>query len=134
MFTAIKVWASGLLARLREFWPVRFYLNILGAVDHLGNAVLLGDYRETISSRMGKHVRDGTCRPCTIICGILSTIWLDPKHCQNAIDSSVGYATGNNGSTIRTAKEKGAAATIAILGLLAFWQWDIVWDWIGVLM
>jgi len=68
------------------------YLKNIGiAVDQLFNALLAGDPDETLSSRMGKAVRDGRCRLCEPICRLLDRI--DPRpgrHCLMAIEEDEG--------------------------------------------
>lgn len=57
----------------------RFWL----ALDILLNVVLGGDV-ETMSSRMGRKIRDGRrCAVCSAICWLLSRFW--PSHCVNNI-------------------------------------------------
>lgn len=60
--------------------------NIISALDRLINALLGGDYRETLSSRMGKHLPG--CRLCLFICRLLNRI--DPNHCIKYEDQTVG--------------------------------------------
>mgnify|MGYP003386314013 CR=1 FL=1 len=72
----------------------RYAVSVLFAIDCLANtALLLGDYREAISSRIGKaHDRDVTW--------ILPAMWLinilfwplegNLNHCTNAIQWDVG--------------------------------------------
>lgn len=71
---------------------VLYIRNILYAVircaDIICNAILLGDPRETISSRMGKYVaKKRGFIPCKI-CALLNKI--DPNHCISSIDDDVG--------------------------------------------
>lgn len=73
---------SALAAAQRWGW------NVLIAVDQLGNALLGGDPDETLSSRMGKAIRDGRCRLCRPVCWLLNRI--DPGHCQNSIEADEG--------------------------------------------
>ena len=57
-------------------------------IDIFINTIFGGDYRETISSRMGKYVaRKSGWLPCKI-CKLLNLI--DPSHCVNSIDPNVG--------------------------------------------
>ena len=71
------------------FEAVKRYLwNIVRAKDQLLNAYLAGDPRETLSSRMGKAVKRGDCRPCYWVCRALSLI--DSRHCERSIDPTVG--------------------------------------------
>jgi hypothetical protein len=66
---------------------VQYFSNIFRALDQLLNALLAGDPRETVSSRMGKAIDDG-CRVCLWTCRFLSLF--DQRHCQTSIDPSVG--------------------------------------------
>lgn len=58
--------------------------NLLISVDELFNTALKGNPDETISSRMGKQVRDGKCRGCYYICRLLHII--DKDHCKKSIE------------------------------------------------
>lgn len=66
----------------------RWLWNLFIAIDQFFNALLLGDPDETISSRMGKHMRNGHCRLCLKICKWLHK--LDPEHCQKSIENDEG--------------------------------------------
>jgi hypothetical protein len=67
---------------------VQYFSNIFRALDQLLNALLAGDPRETVSSRMGKAIDEGRCMACRWACRILSLF--DQRHCQTSIDPSVG--------------------------------------------
>lgn len=57
----------------------RFWL----ALDILVNVLLGGDV-ETLSSRMGKKLRQHQrCIPCSLVCWLLGRFW--PDHCINNI-------------------------------------------------
>jgi hypothetical protein len=62
----------------------QYIRNVGVAFDRLCNAILLGDPKETMSSRMGRHVKQGSCVLCKFICGALSILW--PDHCINNIE------------------------------------------------
>lgn len=64
----------------------RWIINVLIALDRLVNALLGGDPRETLSSRMGK-ARE-RCPVCYWICRGLH--WLDPSHCDDARNDDAG--------------------------------------------
>lgn len=66
----------------------RWMLNILLAFDQFFNALFGGDPDETLSSRMGKSIRDGHCPLCDWVCRFLN--WIDSGHCKKAIDESEG--------------------------------------------
>lgn len=66
----------------------KYFWNLLIAVDQFANTILGGDPDETISSRMGKHVKEGKCKFCKLICLLLDKI--DPGHCDSSIESDEG--------------------------------------------
>lgn len=62
------------MAYLGRFWK---------ALDILMNVILGGDI-ETMSSRMGRNIKEGKgCSLCNGICWLLSRFW--PNHCVNNI-------------------------------------------------
>lgn len=65
-----------------------YFWNVLVAIDQLFNTILGGDPDETLSSRMGKHVREGRCKLCKVICLLLNKI--DPNHCEKSIEPEEG--------------------------------------------
>lgn len=66
----------------------KYFWNILIALDQLANALSGGDPDETLSSRMGKAIREGRCRGCYIICRILHIF--DRDHCHKSIEEDEG--------------------------------------------
>lgn len=66
----------------------RYFWNILIAFDQLVNTILGGDPDETISSRMGKHVANGQCKLCRLICFLLDIV--DKDHCTKSIEPDEG--------------------------------------------
>lgn len=74
--------------------PLRYIWNILIAIDQLANAMLGGDPDETISSRLGKFVRDN--QEDTGFKGLISNVTcelldvIDPGHCQKSIEDDEG--------------------------------------------
>ncbi len=62
----------------------QYLWNFLISIDQFVNTLLGGNLDETISSRMGKQIRDGKCFGCYVICRILHV--LDPNHCQKSIE------------------------------------------------
>jgi hypothetical protein len=56
--------------------------RIFVALDILINTILGGQV-ETLSSRMGKAIKQGRCILCKLICGALDWRWKD--HCVNNI-------------------------------------------------
>ena len=72
---------------MKTFW--RYFWNILIAIDQLGNAILGGDPDETISSRMGKMIRNKTATPLEHgLCDVLDVI--DKDHCEESIEEDEG--------------------------------------------
>lgn len=65
----------------------RYLLNILVAVDQLGNALFNGDPDETISSRLAKLNRKGN-KIGVVGCKILDKF--DKGHCERVIELDEG--------------------------------------------
>ena len=65
---------------------MKYFWNILIAIDQLANAILAGNPDETISSRCGKKVRDHgrKYKLAYYLCRILHPI--DKNHCFDAIE------------------------------------------------
>lgn len=66
---------------------MQYIWNLLIAIDQLANAILLGDPRETISSRADKAMREGKAWGC-ILCKLLAKI--QKNHCQDSLEPDVG--------------------------------------------
>lgn len=67
---------------------LKFYaLNVLVAIDQLGNALLLGAPDETISSRAGKARERGELWGC-YLCKVLD--WIDTRHCERTREDDEG--------------------------------------------
>lgn len=71
-----------------------YALGVWLGFDKFINAVMGGDHRETISSRLGKSI-DYNCPTVFTLKAIDKLIYkcldlVDPKHCSNSIDWSVG--------------------------------------------
>lgn len=64
-----------------------YVLNLLIAMDQLGNALLGGDPDETISSRAAKAQKANKKWGC-ILCKFLDR--LDPNHCQKNVENDEG--------------------------------------------
>lgn len=60
-----------------------YILNILIAIDQLGNALINGNPDETISSRAGKAMIAGKKWGC-VLCKFLD--WFQKDHCKKAIE------------------------------------------------
>jgi hypothetical protein len=54
------------------------------ALDRLANVVLFGQY-ETLSSRMGRAIKEDRCIFCKGICRLISFFW--PDHCIHNIET-----------------------------------------------
>lgn len=69
---------------MRTTEKIRAYvLRVLVALDIFINVLLFGRI-ETMSSRMGRAIKEGRrCLLCALICGLLSIRW--PDHCINNI-------------------------------------------------
>jgi len=72
----------------------RYAFNVLFILDCLANvAILLGDYRETISSRVGKAHLEGVTKVIPVMWLINLLFWPlegNLNHCHNAIQWDVG--------------------------------------------
>lgn len=66
----------------------RYLWNWIVWVDQGCNTALGGDPDETLSSRMGKAIRENRCVLCRQICRVLN--WIDPNHCQKHIEEDEG--------------------------------------------
>ena len=64
--------------------------GIIVQIDRVGNALLGGDPRMTLSGRMGRDIQAGLCWICKPICWILNKI--NPNHCANqaALEAGLG--------------------------------------------
>lgn len=84
----MSAWAWRVLVSIDQF------LNVL--CGPMLNALLrprqarFGDPDETLSSVLGKGVRNGDCRLCRPICWVIG--WFDPGHCGNNIEEDEGHA------------------------------------------
>lgn len=65
-----------------------YFWNLLIALDQLANTILGGDPDETMSSRMGKNIKEGRCKLCKVICFFLNKI--DKNHCEKSIEPDEG--------------------------------------------
>lgn len=64
-----------------------YFARLWLALDILLNTLLGGDV-ETISSRMGRAIKEGRrCLLCGLLCWLLSRFW--PSHCVNNIMNPV---------------------------------------------
>jgi hypothetical protein len=95
----------------KEFPPQQTYLpgrpiltyfrRLFVSVDQLLNVIFGGDEDETISSRIAKDTRRGRKFAC-FLCRILD--WLDPDHCEKAIERDEGKRPGQYDDPRRQAK------------------------------
>lgn len=67
--------------------PKEWALNVLIALDQLGNSMLRGDPDETISSRAAKAELRGKKWGC-LLCKFLDK--LDPDHCKKSLELDEG--------------------------------------------
>lgn len=81
---AVAVWAVTRHKRLRKHTPAA--VQPLIGWDQLLSAMTGGDPDETVSSRLGKS--RARCLLCAGLCRVLD--WLDPGHCDNAIEHDRG--------------------------------------------
>jgi len=66
----------------------RYLWNVLIWLDQGLNVLFGGDPDETVSSRMGKAVREGRCVLCKFGCRVLNIF--DKNHCEKSIESDEG--------------------------------------------
>lgn len=66
----------------------RYLVNLAISLDQLANTILAGYPDETMSSRMGKKIRDNECLLCKGVCKVLN--WIDPGHCKDSIEHDEG--------------------------------------------
>lgn len=64
-----------------------YWLNLLVALDELGNALTGGDPGETISSRAAKARNEGREWGC-LLCRLLD--WIQNDHCKDALNPDAG--------------------------------------------
>lgn len=82
--------------------PILTYFRRLFVVlDQLLNVIFGGDEDETVSSRLAKDVRRGRKFAC-VLCKILD--WIDPDHCEKAIERDEGKRPGQYDDPRRRAK------------------------------
>ena len=78
-----------------------YFRRLFVAADQLLNVVFGGDEDETVSSRIAKDRRRGRKFAC-VLCRILD--WLDPDHCEKAIERDEGKRPGQYDDPRRQAK------------------------------
>jgi len=68
---------------------LKYFYNIFVSIDQLLNTLFAGDPDETISSRIGKALRDGSTNKILInLSNFLS--WIQPDHCKYSIEEDEG--------------------------------------------
>ena len=78
-------------------WLKKYLLNILLALDFVGNALTGGDPEETISSRIGKKMaKEKNCYICAALCWLLDK--MDRRHCKDAINIYEGHGSEDDDS------------------------------------
>lgn len=60
-------------------------LRVAIGFDQVGNAMVGGSEDETVSSRLGRKIEQDDCKPCRVLCKILSFVFRDKFHCTNSI-------------------------------------------------
>lgn len=70
----------------------RWAHNVLLGLDFFANALMMGDPRESISSRLGKWQQMGGWRGSVAdaLCPGLSVLMLERDHCRRSIDRAAG--------------------------------------------
>ena len=70
----------------------RWAYNVLLSADFFANALMMGDPRESISSRLGKWQQMGGWRGSVAdaLCPGLSVLMLERDHCRRSIDRTAG--------------------------------------------
>jgi hypothetical protein len=66
----------------------RYLWNVLIWIDQGLNVLFAGDPDETLSSRMGKAVREDRCTFCKAFCWFLDLF--DKNHCEKSIEEDEG--------------------------------------------
>lgn len=72
---AILRWVGAITTNPEKGW------NISKAFDRVGNVLLNGDWREMISTRAGRSMKEGRTWAC-VLCRLLNK--LDPNHCEES--------------------------------------------------
>ena len=67
----------------------KYFWNILISIDQLANTLCGGDPDETISSRIGKRIRNGKPNFITRALGSFLN-WIDRNHCEESIEPDEG--------------------------------------------
>lgn len=111
---------AGKLYTLKYFPPTRWYFNILRGLDCAINGVLLGDGRETISSRLGKLGNDGNAA-ARILCWALDVLMLEPYHCWRAKNHLIGYKSDDNWGILSEKWEYRLVPLLIPSGILTIW-------------
>lgn len=77
---------------LALFWYILYkvfgskvLLDVAIALDQTANACFGGSPYETISSRLGRKIKDRQCKPCKILCKVLSWFFNEDYHCISSI-------------------------------------------------
>lgn len=80
---------------LALFWYILYkvfnreeFLNTAIGFDQTGNAMFSGNPDETVSSRMGRKIRDKKCKMCKVFCRFLSWFFNEDYHCIKNIENT----------------------------------------------
>ena len=130
IFTAIAGFLSPKLSVVTDFPLFKWYRNLLYTLDLMVNSLTFGDPRETVSSVLGKMMRDGTCKGCHLFCGVLSFLLLEKEHCKNAIIEGVGRGTKNDMSPIPGLRRRWSNGFVVIILLMLYYS-DQIWELVG---
>jgi hypothetical protein len=103
-----------------NFPPLKWYRNILYALDQLVNAILLGDPRETVSSVLGKMKDRRNCKLCGYFCKVLSLIFFEPNHCIRSINHTQGMDHSYNNMSVVKRRGWGNFFVILVILVLVF--------------
>jgi hypothetical protein len=61
-----------------------YLFNLLISLDQMANTIFAGNPDETISSRMGKAIRENRCVMCHWVCWLIGLV--DKNHCRDSIE------------------------------------------------
>lgn len=108
------------LYALKYIPPLRWWFNVIRGLDVAMNGVLLGDGRETLSSRLGKFGRQGHIS-ARVVCWSLDILMLEPYHCWRSQNHLVGYQTEDNWGILPEKWEYRLVPVLILAGLLTLY-------------
>ena len=90
---------SKVLLYFKNIWLAIWAIvwGVIVGIDRLGNTLLGGDPKMTLSGRMGRDIREGLCWICKPICWVLNKI--QKNHCaiQAADEAALGANAADQG-------------------------------------